>query len=547
MRRRGAASFIGMARGLALLILLGPAAVLLVSVAEALVDQGPSLLRSAIPNARTLVLLVRSSALAAAVAVSCMVAGTLAATVLAPRRRLFSVIRLFFPVLIVVPPYLHAVIWTTCVFALNTWLDAHGLRFLRLDGWCGTWWAEFMALLPLATGLALVSLESIDPALIAAATTSRAPSAVLSEIVVPLAAPYLAAGAGILFLISFLDYSVPSLFTVNVYALEIFSRYSADGRAEVAALVSLPVLVVAWLVIRAVLSPLRHAASTPHRRVAPPPGMALSGPWPAWLAAGRFSAFALLAGQAIVPMLWLALMCGSASSIVRAGANARHEIAVTCEIALACAFLAVALGPVVAERLVKRSFRAKTQRTQRTTQFWWFAVCVAFAMPGPLAGVGVARFSTWCPALREWLWAPVWANASRFLPIAAFIVYAHLRRVDPLLLDAARLYHRNWLHGLLRVQLPLAMPALLMVAAVCMVLPMGELGATIIVAPPGASTLMMRLYNLLHYGESKEVAALCVVLMALALLAAGVTMAAVRAVARHAPPPEVCDRRDSTQ
>jgi iron(III) transport system permease protein len=47
----------------------------------------------------------------------------------------------------------------------------------------------------------------------------------------------------------------------------------------------------------------------------------------------------------------------------------------------------------------------------------------------------------------------------------------------------------------------------------------GELGATLIVAPPGYSTLTMRIYSYLHYGASESVAGLCfiMILMALAL------------------------------
>ncbi len=477
-------------------------------------------------------LLLNSIALSVAVAAGCMIAGTLAAMLLVRRTRLCSALRLLFPVLLVVPPYLHAVIWTTCVFALNTWLGAHGMRFLRLDGWLGAWWAESMALLPLAVALSLLSLDSIDPALVEAGSTSRAPLAVLREIVIPLAAPYLAAGGGLLFLVSFLDYSVPSLFAVNVYALEIFSRYSADGQAATAALVSVPALLVSWLVLRSVLSPLRHAACTPHRRHA---GATLRGPWPAWLSFARGGALALLAGQALVPLAWLSVMCGSVHTIIRVGSAARHEMAVTFQVAAACAFLAVVLGPVVAERLAARG---------RGAAFWWMAVCAAFAMPAPLVGVGAARIAGWVPVLRDGLWMPVWVNTTRFLPVAAFIVYAHLRRLDPLLLDAALLYQRSRLQGLLRVRLPLAMPALITAGAVCLVLPMGELGATIIVSPPGSPTLMMRLYNLLHYGESTEVAVICLLLMVLALAGAAAAMAAVRAAGRRA---QAGDGREPTR
>jgi iron(III) transport system permease protein len=51
---------------------------------------------------------------------------------------------------------------------------------------------------------------------------------------------------------------------------------------------------------------------------------------------------------------------------------------------------------------------------------------------------------------------------------------------------------------------------------------MGELGATLLVAPPGKATLIMRLYNLLHYGASRDVASLCLLLSLSALAASGV-------------------------
>jgi iron(III) transport system permease protein len=50
---------------------------------------------------------------------------------------------------------------------------------------------------------------------------------------------------------------------------------------------------------------------------------------------------------------------------------------------------------------------------------------------------------------------------------------------------------------------------------------MGELGATLMVIPPGKATLTMRIYNYLHYGASDTVAGLCLVL-ALGVLLAGV-------------------------
>jgi iron(III) transport system permease protein len=48
-------------------------------------------------------------------------------------------------------------------------------------------------------------------------------------------------------------------------------------------------------------------------------------------------------------------------------------------------------------------------------------------------------------------------------------------------------------------------------AAVVFVLSLGELGASLLTVPPGVSTLPLRMFNLLHYGASAEVASLALV------------------------------------
>ena len=94
------------------------------------------------------------------------------------------------------------------------------------------------ALLPVGIGLALISLETVARPLVDAARTSRDDQAVFWRVVLPLAAPLLAAGGGLIFLLNLLDYSVPSLFGVNVYALEIFAEFSSSNQPVRALLLS---------------------------------------------------------------------------------------------------------------------------------------------------------------------------------------------------------------------------------------------------------------------------------------------------------------------
>jgi iron(III) transport system permease protein len=72
------------------------------------------------------------------------------------------------------------------------------------------------------------------------------------------------------------------------------------------------------------------------------------------------------------------------------------------------------------------------------------------------------------------------------------------------------------------------------VAAACVVfaLAAGELGATLVVAPPGQATLTMRIYNYLHYGASQTVAGLCLIMASTALGAGVAALFGIRGWAR---------------
>jgi ABC-type Fe3+ transport system permease subunit len=56
-------------------------------------------------------------------------------------------------------------------------------------------------------------------------------------------------------------------------------------------------------------------------------------------------------------------------------------------------------------------------------------------------------------------------------------------------------------------------------AALVFLLSARELDATLLLHPPGADNLALRIYDLFHYGPSGQVGALCVIAVALSGLA----------------------------
>jgi iron(III) transport system permease protein len=158
----------------------------------------------------------------------------------------------------------------------------------------------------------------------------------------------------------------------------------------------------------------------------------------------------------------------------------------------------------------------------------WIALLAPLAFPAPVVGLGLIGMWNWTPAFRPHgtVIMPVLAALARFLPLAALILGAHLRRVDPLLFDAARVHQTSAAKTLSFVSLPLLLPGVLAASFCVFVMTAGELGATLMVTPPGYQTLSVRIYNYLHYGSSAVVASLCFVLMMLALAGAGAATAA---------------------
>jgi iron(III) transport system permease protein len=93
--------------------------------------------------------------------------------------------------------------------------------------------------------------------------------------------------------------------------------------------------------------------------------------------------------------------------------------------------------------------------------------------------------------------------------------------MDPLLIDAARLFQTHPVKTWRQIYLPMLAPALLATGFIVFALCAGELGATLLVAPAGQATLVMRIYNYLHYGASETVAGLCLLLTLTAATTAG--------------------------
>jgi iron(III) transport system permease protein len=164
-------------------------------------------------------------------------------------------------------------------------------------------------------------------------------------------------------------------------------------------------------------------------------------------------------------------------------------------------------------------------------------VAAAWAVPGPVIGLGLKGaikglldLTEW-PVLIHFLWngpSPLpllWVDLIRFFPFAVAILWPVVRRLPPELHEAARLEGARPGQELWHVVFPLTAMACLRAGLAVAVLALGELSAGKLVSTPGWPGYAEVIFTQMHYGVTNDLAARCLLL--LAVVTAGATVLAV--------------------
>jgi iron(III) transport system permease protein len=462
---------------------------------------------------RRLGLLVASIGLASAVAASSILVGTLLVSILWKTSRVSLIaVLLGLLALAAIPPYIHALVWSALMGYLADFFPG-----MPVSGWGISYWVECMALLPVAALLVWIAFASVDPALVEAGRVFRPDIGVFAHILIPLAAPALGASFGLLFLLCCSDYAIPSLFGADVYALDIFAQFSMSASPAQAFLYAIPLMSVTMIVLFLCRSGIRTLAQTPDWLSA---RFATAPCFPGPLVALQYLACGLIATQICVLFFGLVLTTGSYTMFINSVLMARGELIYSLMIAGGVILVSLPLALVAAYELKKPGARGTAA---------WILVLLPLAVPASLTGIGLATFwhspvpALVCPGIL----LPVMVGIARFAPLAAIILFVQIRFIDPLMFDAADVFSPDPLMRWGGIRLPLFAPGLAVATGILAALTLAELGATLVVAPPGYATLTMRIYNYLHYGAAGEVAGLCLMITILTLIAGAITVSAL--------------------
>lgn len=488
---------------------VGPVAAIAIGVLTDSQWTWPNIAGFIVPSGRRLTLLFNSVLLSLFSAAACVMLSWFIGSFLWQMSRRYPIVIVYAAVFIwfmaLMPSFVHS----------YTWMAVSGDE-RYFSGMMASWWTQTMAWLPLCLSAALLGFRFINPELIAAAQLVAAPLRVLICIIAPLLAPALLAGGALVFLMCLQEYSIPSLFQVSAYSLEIFSDYSAHNQPVRALLLSIPVMVISCVALVGAKPWFRHVAVTAHRE-----GQVGTVDFrlPLWFRIIQYGCLLLMGMQILLPLGLLIRTAGSGNKLVVSVLASAPEILFSVQTALLSAVISVGMAVVISGVM---------------SAAWQISLipltAVSLCVPATLTGIGmiVLYNDSLLSSLYNTEWMPVVTAVARFGPLAWLIVAVQNRRHDYRLIEAARLYPVSSWQLWTRIRLPLMLPGMIVAGMTVFLLTMGELSATLLVLPPGRNTLAVKTYNLLHYGASEAVAGLCLFLVVtgwLAGLAAITTMA----------------------
>lgn len=415
-----------------------------------------------------------------------------------------------------IPPYLHAIGWTT-LLRPRGWVAA-SISFLlgitpsqiseAVYSFFGATLVLALAYFPIAMLFCEKSLALSSPALREAARVFGANRWQVFWVARwPFLRSAIASSAMVILLLAASDLGVPTIFKVPVFNFEVFTQLGAFNDVTAATLLAMPLFVVG-------VSVLAFERRFTVGGDVQPDARDIQPPQPASPARAHFNRafFAVLAVTVLgLPISAIAVHGARADAFVQMARLAIHPAANTIGYA-GCAAVLVTLIAFAFAWMLRTTSRVVLRLTD------WILV-VGFAVPGTIVALALlAVFDR--PGVFQ-LVTPVMlvvaALVVRYTIVGYRIAAGAMAQIPSEIFDAAALDGAGAIRMICYVFLPLARVALLAALAVAFILSVGEIGSTILLYPPGGETLPITLYAIEANSPRSYVAALTLIQLLVSL------------------------------
>jgi iron(III) transport system permease protein len=357
---------------------------------------------------------------------------------------------------------------------------------------------------PFVTILTISGLLSVNRELEDAARLVYDDFTAIRKLTLPLIKPNILAGAIFVFIFTLSNYGVPSLLRLNTYPVEIFAEFSAFYDSQKATALAAPLVLVTLGLIFAVRYLMSGRSYVNLDSSSEEPKIFRLGKRKIW--ASMFVSLVIFI-SVILPIIMLLKRSQDLISYRLAFKTAGAQIVNSLILAIIAAtiilFFSFFIGYFI-ER-TKNKGRAILETIS----------ILPFAIPGSM--VGISLICLWNRQYTQFIYASwfmiILGYMVRFLPFTITITSASVKKISFELEEAAQLTKIHWIWKTKQIILPLMRPGLIAAWIIAFVLSIGELETTLLIIPPGETTLPIRIFTLMHYGANKLVAALSVILI----------------------------------
>ncbi len=424
-----------------------------------------------------------------------------------------------FVIPLLIPPYISAVSWFDLLGTGGLLAPITSPRFTEtvsrlLFGLPGCVLVLFSAFLSIPMVLTMVFLKSVNPRLEEAGRLVSGWRGVLKSITIPLILPGILLSAMLVFLLSFGEFGVPNFLRYDVFPVESFTQFSAfyNFKAATAAAVPLAVLTLAILAVEFWFLRDRGTGLSLAHEAAKAQPVRLGRYRTLMLMWVSLLAFLLVVLPLIVLLIQSAGFESYGEALNRAGDSLLRSL------------LYAAAGATV---LTLLGFFTGYLIQTKALCFWRsvdFMTIFLFALPGTVIGIGLVS-----------LWNHQWANfiyatpliiilgyLARYTALTSRISATYLAQIPSSMEEAAQIAGASWFRRMALIVAPLAKRSLFASWIVGYIFSLRDTGITMLVYPAGHDTLPVRIFTLMANGSPGLIAALCILMIAVTIVPAGI-------------------------
>jgi len=316
-------------------------------------------------------------------------------------------------------------------------------------------------------------------------------------------------GFFIAFLRALVEFQIPDLLLIKVFSVKIYTQFSSFYDFGGAVVYSIPLLLILCLFIYLIFR-VKKDEYYP----------SVTSEWEIQdeLKIGRFEVFPQIIcfSILILPILteigFIVWWAFSSGTFFKAILSAKSEILTTISLGIISGFT-ILFFSIIPSYTLKFNFKYKLLLI--------FILALPLTLPAPLFGIGMIKL--WnrhflfmdkvyhSPLILILCWVTL------FLPFGIFLLRLGFREVGEDLEDAAKIDGASFIQRLKYIYLLPLKNYFISVFLIGTIFSFSEIGGTILVTPPGYTTLSVRIFTLLHYGLDDFVSALCLMQIILIL------------------------------